>query len=316
MRYLRLNSLSKSVNRGSFLQLLCFLFTVGIFFAIFDNLNKPAARLVVAGATVIALINFVAYGLRKKEIQQVLKERIKSAYRSRLASLAEMSSGIAHEINNPLTIIEGFAHQIISMAKRDQSDVTKNIYLAEKIVENSERISKIIRALRSFSREGDKEPTTKVALEKIISDTLNFCKTRFKSHGIELSCPEIDPNITLNCRPVQIAQIFLNLLYNAFDAVKIVDHRWIRIDVNEQRDFVLISITDSGPGIPLEVREKIFQPFFTTKDIGNGAGLGLSICISLIKEHNGEIQFDSESINTRFVIKLPKTSGVPAVRAA
>ena len=115
---------------------------------------------------------------------------------------------------------------------------------------------------------------------------------------------------------MQIAQIFLNLLYNSFDAVKAIETRWIRVDVVEESHFVSISFTDSGPGILPAVKEKIFQPFFTTKDIGNGAGLGLSICISLTREHGGEIQLDEDCPNTRFVIKLPKVINQAAIIAA
>ena len=266
--------------------------------------------------SVIAVMGLVAHKLRQLDIQFMSEERLKTAHRSRLASLAEMSSGISHEINNPLTIIEGFANQIISMAKRGQSETAKNIYLAEKIVENSERISKIIRGLRSFAREGDKEPFAQASIAKILSDTLDFCKARFKNHGIELTCAAIDPGLKIDCRPVQIAQIFLNLLYNSFDAVKAIETRWIRVDVVEESHFVSISFTDSGPGILPAVKEKIFEPFFTTKDIGNGAGLGLSICISLTREHGGEIQLDEDCPNTRFVIKLPKVINQAAIIAA
>jgi signal transduction histidine kinase len=110
----------------------------------------------------------------------------------------------------------------------------------------------------------------------------------------------------LECRPTQITQVLLNLLNNARDAAEESEERWVQLDVTELADWIRISVTDSGKGIPVEIREKIMSPFFTTKAVGKGTGLGLSITKSIVDSHRGTLILDEESVQTRFVIELPK----------
>jgi len=107
-------------------------------------------------------------------------------------------------------------------------------------------------------------------------------------------------------REVEISQVVLNLLSNASDAIETLSDKWIKLSVFSRQDFVEIHITDSGDGIRPEIRKKIFQPFFTTKAIGRGTGMGLSISSGIIQKHRGELQIDSQNPNTCFIIRLPK----------
>ena len=122
--------------------------------------------------------------------------------------------------------------------------------------------------------------------------------------------------MTLAARSVHIAQVLLNLLHNASDAVSGTPDPWIWLEVIERNESVELRITDSGKGIPLLIQEKIFQPFFTTKDVGTGTGLGLSISMGIIRDHGGQLEIDNNCPNTCFVIRLPKWQNLPLTQAS
>jgi signal transduction histidine kinase len=110
---------------------------------------------------------------------------------------------------------------------------------------------------------------------------------------------------TLGAIGHEISQVIINLLFNAHDAIKKLTDRWMKIYIEEDNNFILIKITDSGEGIDINIVEKIMQPFFSTKEIGKGTGLGLSLSFEIIKKHNGFLFYDPDAKNTTFVIKLP-----------
>lgn len=225
---------------------------------------------------------------------------------AKMASLGEMAGGIAHEINNPIAIIQGRAQH---MRERIESGELNKDYLLKgisKIEEVTNRIIVIIKSLRSFSRNAEKDPFLEVPLQQIINETLELCRERLKNHSIELRISPI-PNISISCRGPQISQVLLNLLNNAHDAVIGTQSPWIMVRVSDLVDQIEISVIDSGPGIPAAIADRIMEPFFTTKDIGKGTGLGLSIAKGLVEDHHGELKLDQNSSNTRFVVLLPKS---------
>jgi C4-dicarboxylate-specific signal transduction histidine kinase len=113
---------------------------------------------------------------------------------------------------------------------------------------------------------------------------------------------------TVFCRPVEISQVLLNLINNAYQAAINLPRPWIKIECEDEEDFYRIRIIDCGPGIPPAIKAKLFQPFFTTKDIGVGTGLGLSISRGIIEEHLGQLSYVDDAINTTFEIHLPKVN--------
>ncbi|MFZ3230801.1 MAG: ATP-binding protein [Pseudobdellovibrio sp.] len=241
--------------------------------------------------------------LKQKELDTV---RIKSLASSRMALLGEMGAGIAHEINSPLTIINSTIKKIMRDIHGENFEKTEIIKKLETLESTTHRVAKIIKGLRTFARDGEGDPFEKVLLKSILDDSLELCEARLRSANIEYRQPNVSNDLFLECRATQISQVIINLISNSRDAIESLEERWIKVEVNELEDKIVLSVTDSGKGIPEELHEKILNPFFTTKAVGSGTGLGLSISKGIIEAHNGKIYYDSKNFHTRFVAELPK----------
>lgn len=230
---------------------------------------------------------------------------------SKMSALGEMASGIAHEINNPVAIVLTRAEQLEEVLAEKELDRALLIELASAIRRTAGRIGKIVKGLKSFAREGEVDPFETVSLHSVIQDTLDLCRDRFRTHGIELRTGVLPVDMTISCRPVQVSQVLLNLVNNAFDAAQPSAGKWVALSFEEVGLNVEISVSDSGDPIPPEVKEKIMQPFFTTKEVGKGTGLGLSISKGLVESHGGELRLDEASSATRFIVRLPRFHASP-----
>jgi len=225
---------------------------------------------------------------------------------SKMSSLGEMAGGLAHEINNPLAIIHGYSEKVLVDLKAGRVSPERIHSSVEKIMKTADRIAKIIKGLRSFARDGESDPYETASAAQLVQDTLEFCNARFASHGVKLEVAPLAEDFRIECKPVQLSQVLLNLLNNAYDAIEKTPDPWIRIEVAPpEAGRFRIRITDSGRGIPAEIAERIMQPFFTTKEVGKGTGLGLSISSGIIRDHKGTLTLDPSSPNTCFVIELP-----------
>lgn len=239
------------------------------------------------------------------EMQQFYKGlEIRSIQNSKLAVLGEMVGSIAHEINNPLMVLTSLTYLLQKMCE------TQNFEQApekiEQIIKTIQRINSIINGLRTFSRDGEKDPLVPVEISDVINETMTLCSDGLNYKNISVHFEnEIKKPIKINCRSTQIMQVLLNLISNAKDAVENLDERWIKINLQKNENAICIKITDSGSGIPKDIRDQIFQPFFTTKDTGSGTGLGLSISKNIIETHSGRIEIDINSKTTCFSIDLP-----------
>lgn len=238
--------------------------------------------------------------------RQVAEARASMISSTKMAALGEMSGGIAHEINNPLTVIQARSFQLTQMLDSNKLDPVKIRQAAESISRTAEKIARIIKSLRSFARDGAFDPFDIVPVKRIVEETLEFCRTRFYNHGIEVEMTPISEDLEIECRIVQIEQVLLNLLNNSFDAIEALPEKWVRVEVIDSEPTLEIRVIDSGNGIPLAIADKIMHPFFTTKEVGKGTGLGLSISSGIVKSHNGELFIDHMAPNTTFVIRLPK----------
>lgn len=257
-----------------------------------------------------AIMNFVAVSRdvsrRKRAEETIAEQQMKMIASSRLATLGVMSASIAHEIKNPLAVISGYAEQLAGIQRRDYPDRADCALIVDSIGRNAKRIARIIDGLQSLAREGSQNPFTVGRVRNIVADTLELCRARFLPGRIGLMVDEIPEDLAIECRVTQIAQVLLNLLANALDAVRDLPEPWVRIGVQEIEDQIEIRVTDSGNGLPETIREAIFEQFFTTKNAGQGLGLGLSISRGIIEAHKGVLTVDASCPNTSFIVRLPR----------
>jgi signal transduction histidine kinase len=185
-----------------------------------------------------------------KKNEELIRQQEIVASASKMSALGEMAGGIAHEINNPLSIIKMRAEQLKEAGEEGDLDTSLLIETADTIAKTATRMAKIINGLRSFSRDGKNDPFQSATLQTVVEETLDFCKEKFRNHNVnlEVKCPE-DP-IKIDCRSTQISQVILNLTNNAFDAIQSLNEKWVKIDLSDHGENVEISITDSGGGIP------------------------------------------------------------------
>lgn len=238
------------------------------------------------------------------------EERLRSLQSAKLASLGEMAGGIAHEINNPLAVISSTMQMIRKLIERKKMTEELLLDAVSNVESTVVRTSKIITGLRTVSRSSESFTKEHVTARDIFEDVLGLCSEKFKNNSINLSVDLADSafdTILLSDR-VQLSQVLINLLGNAFDAVQGFEDRWVKIELLGDEAYDIIKITDSGKGIDQEIADKMFYPFFTSKEIGKGTGLGLSISKSIMERHGGNIQLLQGHPNTCFMLSLPKAS--------
>lgn len=241
---------------------------------------------------------------RFEEIIEAQRARMVAA--SKMSALGEMAGALAHEINNPLAIIHGNAKVLQQLAESGRLDSDVAAKTAETIASTAERISKITKSLRAFARNAEQDPFEVVDLANVIKETAEFCQERFKMLGVQFKLDAADSDLRAECRPVQVSQVLLNLLNNACDAVEAQPRKEIAVAAKPAGEAVEITVSDSGPGISAEVAGRIFQPFFTTKEVGRGTGLGLSVAKGIVESHSGSLSFEQLPTGTAFKMLLPK----------
>lgn len=272
-----------------------------------ESLSRVIVNLLELRKSNLKMKNYISL---QDELNKLIQDQqLMIAQSSKMASLGEMAGGIAHEINNPLAIIQGNSARILKLFQEGlaHSQLDEVIKCSDKIEKTTERIAKIIDGLKQFSRDGSYDPMEVTSIRKIINDTLPFCESKLANHKINLRINDFPESYTIDCRPVQISQVILNLISNAADAIQNKNEKWIQIFVTPLENQIFqISVTDCGSGIPVDIANKIMQPFFTTKGVGKGTGLGLSISKGIIESHNGRFYLDHDSAYTKFVIEIPK----------
>jgi two-component system NtrC family sensor kinase len=227
--------------------------------------------------------------------------RLQLLQTEKLAAIGELVSGVAHELNNPLTSVMGYA-QLLQAA-----DVTPQIRDdLRTIYQEAQRSAKIIENLLTFARKetAEKQYTD---VNQVLKDTLKLRAYQLKVDDVELS-RQLDENLPWTmAAPHQLQQVFLNLINNAHQAVMAsLGQRCLTLRTETDAKVIRVLVIDNGPGIPEDHLGKIFDPFFTTKDVGQGTGLGLSIAFGIVQEHNGRIWAESEpDKGTTFIVELP-----------
>lgn len=191
------------------------------------------------------------------------------------------------------------------MATKGPIDQKQLLNSLDKIDLTSERISKIVKGLLAFSRQGETEEASHNNLLSLFNSTIEFAAQKLKNIGVTCEL-EMDPGLIIECRAIQVSQVLLNLLTNACDAIEEQKQPWIKVSAHKMGEDVLIAVTDSGGGIDKEKADRLFEPFSTTKPIGKGTGLGLSIALGLVHSHHGTLTIDHSCVNTKFDIRLPQ----------
>ena len=220
------------------------------------------------------------------------------------SSLGMFSIFMAHEINNALTIIEGYTTCAMNeLSKKDVSSTVVSNLLGS-IQGTTNRIGKIVNGIKIYSRNGKRDPFEKISVKLIMEETMAICKERCEVENIDFQIVLPSEELFIECHNSEIIQVIINLINNSIDAVGPMSKKWIKAEVKILNEQVEFSITDCGPGVPEDIADKLMQPFFTTKERGKGTGLGLYISKSIIEFHSGHFFLD-KSLPTRFGFLLP-----------
>jgi len=240
---------------------------------------------------------------REQELRDKQEQLVQAG---KLATLGELTTGVAHELNNPLNNIGLFVGNAIDLLELGSADRERFLQELSSAMQQVRKASEIISHLRTFGRAA---PVTRepVAINEVIQRALSLMQEQMRLRQIEVhtNLCQSDPSVIGNA--IQLEQVFINLLTNARDAVAASVQRVISIECGISDDFVEISLSDTGPGIPNDLEQRIFDPFFTTKEVGKGTGLGLSITYGILKEHHGTIAVAKKPAGegATFVIQLP-----------
>ncbi len=248
--------------------------------------------------------------LQKSLLENEIKLKLSSqmAHLSKMSALGEMAGGVAHEVNNPLaTILMAAESMLLQLQSPDLINREKMESQLNVISRMVKRTAAIVDSLRSFSGATREQPFESAGLNQILENVLTLNREKLKNLGVEVRQAGFDQQFRIECRMAEISQVIFNLLSNSRDFIEKNAEKWIelRLNMDATGNFVELSVTDSGFGIPADIRDKIFQPFFTTRAPGQGTGLGLAAAKGIIEAHRGTIRLDPAARNTRFVVSLP-----------
>lgn len=255
-------------------------------------------------------ITLLAYDIQeiKTAAQELELQKAKTINATRLAALGEMAGGIAHEINNPLTIIAGQNSILQRSLKKGELSPDKIQNITEKISALVDRIAKTIQGMKNLSRQEDEIELQVHALNPLLEDVTSLCHQKFVSHRVDFQSNIDDLDLNVVCQYQQTGQVLINLLNNAFDEVVELKEPMIQLWVSHNDDFVFIDVKDNGKGIADE--SKMFQPFYTTKAFGKGMGLGLSLSKKIAQKSGGDLIYSREDSWTVFRFIVPKAKSM------
>lgn len=230
---------------------------------------------------------------KRKETQQKLMQQEK------LASIGLLAAGVAHEINTPLTGITSYSQLLSS----DQSLSEEQKELLDLIQGQSLRAAKIVSSLLNFSRK-EGSPKGAVDLAEVLNQTLRFLGHQLQRAHVQVTVVEAKMPLLTEGYPNQLQQVFVNLIVNALDAMPSGGR--LQIELKRNQDRAVMVFRDTGVGIGADTRDRIFDPFFTTKEVGKGTGLGLAVVYTIVQDHKGTIEVESEVGNgTAFILNFP-----------
>jgi C4-dicarboxylate-specific signal transduction histidine kinase len=239
---------------------------------------------------------------REEELREKQEQLVQAA---KLATLGELTTGVAHELNNPLNNIGLFVGNAIDLLERGRLDSEPLLRQLKRALEQVEKATEVISHLRTFGRLAAVRHGP-LQLNTVIEQALSLMSEQFRLREIEVVLDLAPEEALVMGNPIQLEQVMLNLLTNARDALADFSPRAIYVSTRIQAGSLQLVVRDTGPGIPPGLEQRIFDPFFTTKEVGAGTGLGLSITYGIIKDHSGSISVESRpGEGAVFLIKLP-----------
>ncbi|MGH2505988.1 MAG: sensor histidine kinase [Ktedonobacteraceae bacterium] len=247
---------------------------------------------------------------REHELREKQEQLVQAG---KLATLGELTTGIAHELNNPLNNIGLFVGNAMDLIELSSADIHADLLLHElsSAMQQVRKATEIITHLRTFGRAApvSYEP---VIISQVIDSAISLIQEQLRLRQIEIvTHMPVEETIIIG-NAIQLEQVFLNLLTNARDALVDAPEKSIIITCTISPEHIAIRVRDSGTGIPPEIEQRIFDPFFTTKEVGAGTGLGLSITYSIIQEHRGTVTLESHrGRGALFLVQLPRPHEVP-----
>jgi histidine kinase len=216
---------------------------------------------------------------------------------SKMATLGEMATGVAHELNQPLSVIKTASSFLVKKIKNQQSIPEETLEtMLNKVDANVDRAAKIINHMRQFARKSETE-MEKIDVNTVLESALEIFSQQLKVRGIEIVRDFTRELPKISADPDRLEQVFINLLLNARDAIEeqcarhpgCAMDKTISLRTDHAEQYVIAEVCDTGIGIPSRIIEKIFEPFYTTKEVGKGTGLGLSISYGIVKDCGGKI---------------------------
>jgi signal transduction histidine kinase len=264
-----------------------------------------------ADQAALAIENARLYATAQESLARLRDTQAQLVQAAKMSALGQLVSGVAHELNNPLSVIIGYGQLLLA---RDVPPQLKRP--VELMVSQGDRMAKIVRNLLYFARQRPPERAA-VDVRQVMEQTLALRLNHLTLSGIVVE-REFDEGLPpINGDSQQLEQVFLNLLLNAEQAIleakphgRIILKARLRLDGHA----ILASVGDDGPGIPPDVLQRVFEPFYTTKTVGMGTGLGLSVSYGIVQEHGGRLSVESRPGETTFTMELPVTE-VPPRRA-
>jgi two-component system C4-dicarboxylate transport sensor histidine kinase DctB len=245
---------------------------------------------------------------REQELRDKQEQLVQAG---KLATLGELTTGVAHELNNPLNNIGLFVGNAVDLVELGAADKERIVREMSRAMQQVRKATEIISHLRTFGRAApfSRDP---VSLREVITQALSLMQEQLRLRDIRVTVDiGLEEPVVLG-NPVQLEQVFINLLTNARDALAGSPRKAINISASISDGWGEITLADSGPGIPPGLERRIFDPFFTTKDVGEGTGLGLSITYGIIKELGGTISVVSPpGEGATFLLRLPLASADP-----
>ena len=276
-----------------------------------ETVNKGAQDYLVKGQVdTNLLVRAIRYAIERNKAEERERQlQLQLNLSHRLASVGLMVEGIAHEINNPLAIVGGFAEMLM------QDDIPENAREAVKTISDSARqVADIVKNLLTFARQ-QKLERTNINANNIIQAALAMRAYPMEISNVKVNT-QLDPTLPWTMADATLLQqAFLNLIINAETAMKLAHGKGTLLIKTETRDNTIqVSFSDDGPGIAEANLVHLFDPFFSTRGVGQGTGLGLSVCYGIIVEHNGQIYVKSQpGKGSVFIIELPMIAEVKDV---